>query len=176
MLGVALPSDPGSINWAYQSLASVSAQNLTETQMSNLMGTIASPTGGKNVNTLTSLAGNNVTRYGRVSSGEWIDNIRYTDFLASRIQERAYGVLLSNPKVPYTDSGIALITNEIYAQLEQGITVGALSDDPYPTVSAPRASAVSAANRANRLLEDVSFRATLAGGVNYVIIEGHLAL
>lgn len=176
MLGVALPSDPGSINWAYQTLASVSAQSLTETQMSNLMGTIASPTGGKNVNTLTTLAGNNTTRYGRVSSGEWIDNIRYTDFLAARIQERSYGVLLSNPKVPYTDAGIALIKNEILAQLELGIVVGALSDDPYPTCTVPRASSVSASNRANRLLEDVSFRATLAGGVNYVAIEGHLAL
>jgi len=176
MLGVALPSDPGSINWAYQDLASVSAQSLTETQMSNLMGTIASPTGGKNVNTLTTLAGVNTTRYGRVSSGEFIDNIRYTDFLAARIQERVYAVLLSNPKVPYTDSGIALVKNEVLAQLDQGVGVGALSGDPAPTCTVPRATDVSAANKQNRLLEDVSFRATLAGGVNYVAIDGHLAL
>lgn len=176
MLGVALPADPGSINWGYQELASVSAQDLTETQMSNLMGTIASPTGGKNVNTLTTLAGVNVTRYGRVSSGEWIDNIRYTDFLAARIQERVYGVLVSNPKVPYTDSGISLVKNEVLAQLDQGIAVGALSEDPLPTCTVPRAQDVSAGNKANRLLDDVVFRATLAGAVNYVAIEGHLSI
>jgi hypothetical protein len=176
MLGVALPADPGSLNWGFQDLASVSAQDLTESQMSTLMGTIASPTGGKNVNTLTALAGVNVTRYGRVSSGEWIDNIRYTDFLAARIQERVYGVLISNPKVPYTDSGIALVKNEILAQLDHGIGVGALSEDPPPTCTVPRASDVSAANKANRLLDDVTFRATLAGAVNYVAIDGHLAL
>jgi hypothetical protein len=144
--------------------------------MSTLMGTIGNPTGGKNVNTLTALAGVSVTRYGRVSSGEWIDNIRYTDFLAARIQERVYGVLISNPKVPYTDSGIALVKNEILAQLDHGIGVGALSEDPPPTCTVPRASAVSAANKANRLLDDVTFRATLAGAVNYVAIDGHLAL
>ena len=176
MLGVALPSDPGSINWGYQELASVSAQTMTETQMSYTMGTIASPTGGKNVNTLTTLAGVNTTRYGRVCSGEWIDNIRYSDFLAARIQERVYGVLLSNPKVPYTDGGINLIKNEILAQLEHGISVGALAADPAPTCSVPRAADVSASSKSNRLLSDVTFRATLAGAVNYIELVGQLAL
>jgi hypothetical protein len=176
MLGLALPSDPGSINWAYKELASVTAQSLTTTQMLNLMGSIGSPTGGKNVNTLTTLAGVNITRYGRVSSGEWIDNIRYSDFAAARIAERIYGVLISNPKVPITDAGISLVVNEIIGQLDQGIAVGALTDDPYPSVTAPRASEISAADRANRFLDAVTFRAQFAGAVNYVGIEGHIAL
>ena len=176
MLGVALPSDPGSINWAYKELASVSAQSLTIAQMSNLMGSIASPTGGKNVNTLTALAGVNITRYGRVSSGEWIDNIRYSDFLAARIQERVYGTLISTPKVPMTDAGISVVVNEIIGQLDHGIAVGALTDDPYPSVTAPRASEISAADRGNRFLDDITFRAVFAGAVNYVAIDGHIAL
>jgi hypothetical protein len=176
MLGVALPSDPGSINWAYQSLSSVSAQSLTTNQMSNLMGLIGNPTGGKNVNTLTALAGNNITRYGRVSSGEWIDNIRYSAFLASRIQERTFGIMVSNGKIAYTDAGLQMIRGEVIAQMDAGIVVGALASDPAPTCTVPLASTVSAANRANRLVDNITFRATLASAVNYVAISGELVI
>jgi len=176
MLGVALPSDPGSINWSYQTLASVSAQNLTTNQMSNLMGLIDNPTGGKNVNTLTTLAGVNITRYGRVSSGEWIDNIRYSDLLSARIQERVFGVLVANGKIAYTDAGLQAIRGEVLAQMDAGIAVGALASDPAPTCTVPLASTVSAADRANRLVDNITFRATLASAVNYVGISGELII
>lgn len=176
MMGVALPNDPGSITWAYQQLASVSSQSLTANEMSNMMATIASPTGGKGVNTLTTLAGVAVTRYGTASGGEYFDVMRYSDYLAARIQERVYTVLASSPKIPYTDAGIQSVRSEILAQMEAGIPIGAVASDPPPTCEVPRAQDVSAADKSTRTLNNVTFRLTLASAVHFIGIEGQLTL
>ena len=82
--------------WAYQQLPSVTAQTLTTTERTNLEA--------KNVNFLSTLAGVNITRYGIACGGDYIDIMRGTDWLAARIQERVYTLLLNNDKLPYTKS------------------------------------------------------------------------
>lgn len=168
MAGRALPEDAGSITWAYKQLSSVSAQTLTATERTNLEN--------KNVNFNTTLAGVNITRYGVACGGEYIDIMRGTDWLSARIQERVYTLLLNNDKLPYTDAGIQAVRGEILAQLAQGIPRNFIASDPEPTCTVPRASAVSAANKGVRLLSDVTFRATLAGAIHKVAIEGELNL
>jgi hypothetical protein len=44
MLGKALPYTPGSINWAYQQLAGVQAQDLTDNELTNLQASVGSQT------------------------------------------------------------------------------------------------------------------------------------
>ncbi|MDH3598023.1 MAG: DUF3383 domain-containing protein [Candidatus Tectomicrobia bacterium] len=168
MLGRALPEDAGSITWAYKQLSGASSQSLTTTQQSNLEG--------KNVNFLTTLAGVAVTRYGTSMTGEYMDIIRGTDWLAARIQERVYALLIQNDKLPFTDAGIQAVRGEILAQLQQGIARDFIAPDPEPTCTVPRASAVSAADKGSRTLNDVTFRATLAGAIHKVAIEGELNL
>ena len=168
MAGRALPEDAGSITWAFKQLSSVSTQTLTATERTNLEA--------KDVNFLTTLAGVNITRYGTASGGEYIDVMRGTDWLAARIQERVYILLLNNDKLPYTDAGIAAVRSEILAQLDQGIARDFIASDPAPTCTVPLASAVSAADKSSRTLNDVTFRATLAGAIHKVAIEGELNL
>jgi len=168
MLGRGLPEDAGSITWAYKELASTTAQTLTTSEMTNLEA--------KNVNFNTTLAGVNITRYGTASGGEYIDVMRGADWLAARIQERVYGVLLNNDKLPYTDAGIQAVRGEILAQLDAGIARDFIAADPAPTCTVPLAANVSAADKGNRFLDDVTFRATLAGAIHKVAIEGELNL
>lgn len=168
MAGRALPEDAGSITWAYKQLSSVSAQTLTTTERTNLEN--------KNVNFLSTLAGVNITRYGVASGGEYIDVMRGTDWLAARIQERVYTLLLNNDKLPYTDAGIQAVRAEILAQLAAGIARDFIAADPEPTCTVPRATAVSAADKSSRTLNNVTFRATLAGAIHKVAIEGELNL
>lgn len=168
MAGRALPEDAGSITWAYKTLASVSSQSLTSTQRTNLEN--------KNANFLSTLAGVAITRYGTSSQGEFMDIMRGTDWLAARIQERVYTLLVNNDKLPYTDAGIQAVRGEILAQLRQGIARDFIAAVPEPTCTVPLASAVSAADKGTRTLNDVTFRATLAGAVHKVAIEGELNL
>ena len=168
MLGRALPEDAGSITWAYKQLAGITSQNLTTTEQLNLEA--------KNVNFLTTLAGVAVTRYGTSSDGEYMDIIRGTDWLAARIQERVYALLIQNDKLPFTDAGIQAVRGEILAQLNQGISRNFIASDPEPTCTVPRASEVSVADKGTRTLNGVTFRATLAGAIHKVAIEGELTL
>ena len=174
MLGKALPSTPGSINWAYQQLAGVQAQDLTDSEIIELQASVGDPALGKDVNTVTSLNGISVTRYGTSAQGEFMDVYRYALYLEARLQEDVFAALVNNSKLPMSDAGINAIRGIVLARLEEGVTIGALLGSPEPTCAAPRASDISSANRANRLLSDVTFRAQLAQAVNFVAIEGEL--
>jgi hypothetical protein len=105
-----------------------------------------------------------------------MDVMRGADWLSARIAERIYGALISNDKIPYTDAGISVIKNEILAQLDAGVARDFLAPIPEPTCTVPRAADVSAALKGARSLEDVTFRAVLAGAVHKVAIEGQLTL
>jgi hypothetical protein len=174
MLGKALPYTPGSINWAYQQLAGVLAQDLTDNELDILQASVGDPTQGKDVNTVTSLNGISITRYGTSAQGEFMDVYRYALYLEARLQEDVYAALVNNSKLPMSDPGIQAIRGIVLARLEEGVTIGALLGSPEPTCTVPRASDISASDRANRLLSGVTFRAQLAQAVNFVAIEGEL--
>lgn len=169
-----LPEGAGTVNWAYQTVNSVDPDDFNATQLNNLIGSFS--TQGKRCNVYTRIAGINVTRFGTVGSGEFIDNIRGADRLAARIQERIFGVLANSDKVPYTDSGIQRIRAEVLAQLQEEVSRGFLAAEPAPTCDVPLAATVSAADKSNRVLNNVIFRGTLAGAINKVSIEGELQL
>lgn len=167
-LGKALPPNPGTVTNAYKTLSSINVDSLTSSNLTVL--------DAKGANHYTRLAGVNITRYGIVSSGEYLDIIQGTDWLKARIQERIYGVLVNNGKVPYTTSGINLIRAEILAQLRIGVQRGFLAASPEPTCTVPAIGDVAAADKAQRLLQDVLFRATLAGAIHKVTVDGQLTL
>ena len=45
---------------------------------------------------------------GKTGGGEWIDVIRFRDWLQNDMQVRVVNLLIVNPKIPYTDNGIGL--------------------------------------------------------------------
>lgn len=168
--GKQLTTDPGSENWAYKTLAGISSYSLTSTERSNAES--------KRANHYEQVAGLNVTRYGTTSSASqgYIDIPRLIDWVQSRIQENVLSALANNQKIPYTNGGIALIKGVVSGVLEEGIANGAIALDPAYTVSAPDAADVSAADKANRLLPDVLFTATITGAVNKIQITGTLSV
>jgi hypothetical protein len=152
----------------------VLAQDLTDTQLNILQASVGSPTGGKDVNTVTQLNSISVTRYGTSMQGEFLDIYRYALYLEARLGEDVFTALVNNEKIPMSDAGIQAIRGVILARLQEGVTIGALLDDPEPTVTVPRASEISAGDRLARLLDNVTFRAQLAQAINFVSIAGQL--
>jgi len=172
-MGERFPADPGSSTWKFKTLAGVDFTELTATELNNL-GLTEVP--GNHVNHYTRIGGVSITREGWASSGRFIDVTRFVDWLHARIQERLYSILVNVEKIPFTDSGVALVQNAIEAQLKEGVAVGGLAADPAPVVTAPLVADVSTNDKALRLLPDITFTATLAGAVHKIQIAGTVSV
>ena len=166
---------PGSETWALKRLAGVVVDNLTETQFNVLKA--------KNVNTFERFRNLSLTQTGKVSAGEWIDVIRFRDWLAEEIKVNVLNVLVNNEKVPYTDAGIAIVEGAIRQSLRQGQVNGGIAPVEYDedgnknlgyTVTVPLASNITAQQKASRILTDVTFTARLSGAIHVVEIRGQL--
>lgn len=167
-MGYMLPTTPGIGNWALKTLNGVIADNLSATQIGNVVS--------KNGNIYVPMGGAGITLYGTCASGEYFDVTIFSDWLASTIQTNVFTVLTdpNNLKVPYTNQGIALIENQIAAALRQGqdnqgIVAGW-------TVFGPDVNDVPTADKKSRTLNGVGFTAELAGAINKVNIRGFLTV
>jgi hypothetical protein len=166
--GRVLPLEPGSETWKFKRLNGISYSNLTTTQSNNALA--------KKANTYEFVGGVGITANGTVAQGEYIDIVRGVDWLTARIQEFVFSVLVNNPKVPYTDAGIAVIQAEVMRALALGVSNDFLASDPAPLVTVPKAADVPPADKANRILRNVKFTATLAGAIHAVVIRGTVSV
>ncbi len=164
-----LPWAPGSSTFAFKTPRTVPVDSaVSSTQEGIILG--------KHANTFTEVAGFNITNPGKSAAGEYVDIAFGRDWLEARLKERVFGLLVSVRKVPYTDTGVDLVTSGVHAQLQDGVTSTFLAADPAPTVVAPKVKDVSTADRANRLLPDVSFSAHIAGAIQAVEIVGTISV
>ena len=176
-VGNRFPYDPGQApdaggTWAYKTLQGVPA--------SVMPGGASNAVINKNGNVYTIVSGAAITQYGKTAGGEWIDVIRFIDWLEAEIKARVFLLLINSQRVPFTDNGIGLIVAQITGALQDGVTAGGLApksaDEPGPKVLAPKALQVSTLDRANRNLPGVTFTARLAGAIHTVNISGTVSV
>lgn len=165
-LGRMLPYDPGEATWKFKTLNSVPVDRFTPNERDVIRA--------KGANWYQQIAGVNMMREGVMaeSATTFIDIIRGIDWLRQRMMERIFACLTTQPKVPYTNSGIATIESLVRAQLEQGIARGVIAPEPAYEVTVPDALECDPLDRANRYLRDVTFKARLAGAIHEVYITG----
>lgn len=165
--------EPGGETWANKVLSGLTADNLTETEYLAISG--------KNGNTFETFRNKSITQNGKVAGDEWIDVIRFRDWLQEEITVNVFNLLINSDKVPYTDAGIALVENQIRQALLLGQRRGGIAPTEYDkdnnenlgfTIEMPLAANIPANTKAQRLLEDVSFTARLAGAIHVVEITG----
>ena len=167
-MGSRFPTLPGSSTWKFKTLAGITTDNLTGGERSNLRN--------KSVNFYHRVAGVAITEEGVTPSGQFIDITRGIDWLQAEIQTNVFALLARLEKVPFTDSGADGVRNQILAALNQGIANQLLAADPAPTVTIPPVASINAVDKANRLLPDVEFTATLAGAIHKVVIRGKVTV
>lgn len=165
--GEDLPFDPGSQTWAYKAPAGISPDPLTTSEQNAVFA--------KNGNTYQRVAGANITRYGKVFSGEFIDIIRGVDWLEAEIQTAVYIELVNKRKIPFDDTGIQLIEGALAGALDRGVQRGVLQAGTV-VITVPAYADISANDKANRNLPDVKFTALLLGAIHTVQIKGTLTL
>lgn len=167
--------DPGTETWHLKDLTSIVPSVLSAAQKKELEE--------KHINTFRRYAGCNVTIGGYTLAGEWIDVIRFRDWLKAEMQMNVFNVLKTNRKVPYTDEGIGLIEGKMEETLLKGQTIGGIAQNGYDedrlvpgfTVIVPRATSLTEADRKSRRLPGCRFTARLAGAIHVAEIEGYLS-
>jgi hypothetical protein len=167
---------PGAETWALKGLASITASTLTATQRN----TVFTKGGNAFEQYQTSVSRTNP---GKVAAGEWIDVIRFRDWLKDTIQVNMVQMMINRDKVPYTDAGIQLCVNNLRKSLQEGQNVGGIAPDeldengetvPGFVITYPRSVDVSSSIKASRVLS-LGFTARLAGAIHVVEITGNLA-
>lgn len=174
LMVVCMAVNAGGETWAYKKLTGITADDFTTTELTEI------ETAG--LNAYVSCASTEITVTGKTVSGEWIDVIRFRDWLKNQIQTNVLNLLASNPKVPYTSAGIALVKSAIESALIKGQSQGGIAETEYTenetvygyTITMPKMANVLDDDKQNRRLTGCKFLAKLAGAIHLVDIKGTL--
>ncbi len=176
LLAQRLTADPGTDTWAYKTLAGVTVDSLTATEITALGTETAN---GNRLNYYIAIAGTNNTRFGICASGMYADIRRGIDALAAEIQIAVFQVLRTSPKLPFDPAGIAIVGGAVRAALARFTATSTqpaalLRGDPgyAPQVFLPDISTISSADRGNRYLDGVRFTAYAQNAIQVVAISG----
>lgn len=166
----------GGETWALKQLAGVKSSDWSATEQQVIYK--------KGGNTFELFAPQiHLTTPGKMVGGEWIDVVRFRDWLSDYIQTSLCTLMINRNKVPYTDGGIALIVNNLTSSLLEGQRVGGIAPDEIDAdgnnvkgfvITYPRSVEVSFQDKAARVL-NMSFAARLAGAIHLTNINGNLS-
>lgn len=166
-MGEGFPYEPGTSTWAYKTLNGVTPDTLLASQETALKG--------KNCNYYTTVGGVSITQEGKVASGEYIDIIIGTDWIEARLREAVYSALVNNRKIPYDDTGIAMIEGLVKGVLNEAASKGILQADSI-AVTVPKYADIPQADKLARKLPDVKFSALYQGAIHSVTINGTISV
>lgn len=167
--------ESGTETAAYKQLAGVQPSSLTATEMTNISD--------DSLNYFVTVGNKNITVGGVTRAGEWMDVIRFRDWLKNDMQVRVVNLFVTNSKIPFTDAGIALIQNQMLASLKAGQDVGGIAEEEFDedgnsipgyTTSVPTAASLSASEKASRKLSGLTFKARLSGAIHVADLNGSL--
>ena len=165
----------GSETAAYKTLIGVTPASLTQAEIDSLEDHC--------INYVSKVGSRTVTMLGKALGGEWLDVLRFRDWLKTAIQVAIAEVFISMPKVPFTDGGITLIHNALESVLKEGVESGGIAPTSYDangnevasySISVPRATDISAATMATRKLSGITWSAITSSAIHLVRLNGTL--
>ena len=167
--------EPGSETWHMKELSTFVPSALSTDQKKGLEA--------NNITSFLRYGGCNVSIGGKMLAGEWIDVIRFRDWLKNEIQINVFNVIKTNRKVPFTDPGIRLIQGAVRATLKKGQEVGGIAETEFDdndnpiygySITVPKSSDLTEAERKSRKLPKCKWTARLAGAIHVVEVSGFL--
>lgn len=179
--GLCFPQTIGSITWKWKRPTGVVASNFTLTQLNAIRAAKGQ--------TLSERSGIIYSDEGITTGGEYIDVVMSRDFVKARLGEALFALQVRNGKIPFDDSGAAMIEStmrEVFkSAAAQGIIARAVSEadkaksdegEYMYTVTIPQRSDVPANDRAARNWTGIKFSFTIAGAVHKVDIDGEITI
>lgn len=124
--------------------------------------------------------GYDVTSEGKLVNGEYIDILDAKDWIVTQIEYRTQQALITNDKVPYTNTGIDYLASICVDVLNEAYNNGMINttDDGLPDYSvnyAPR-SETKASDREQRRYVEGKFSFSLAGAIHEVEVNGTILI
>lgn len=126
-MGYAMGANTGTINsaytLAYKNLPGVTPDDLTENQVSYIVGTSTSE--GTNGNVYVNRQDSyNVLQQGRMADGTSFDEVVYLDMLKDHITLNVMDLLYQSPKIPQTNAGVTAIMGVINSACDEFVNIG----------------------------------------------------
>lgn len=162
MLGVV----PGSETWAHKTLDGVTADNLSSTEFSVLTG--------KRGLSYTAKRGIDLTDSGRAGSGRPFDITHGADNQKANVETAVLLVFANNGKVPFNNKGRNMIKAAIEGVLVADQTAQFI--EPGWFVDVPTIASISTADKAARLLKNITYSAVLTGAIESATVAGTLSV
>lgn len=168
--------DAGTENWKFKKFSNIVPSDINQNQYKAAID--------KSCNLYVEIGGTAITTEGVVSSGEYIDIMRGTDWQQNLIGTNLYFALNNPIKVPYTDAGVAILRSSVSSSLDQGVLRGFFAPfldadgvfhEAYEITTIPVAS-VPVNERAARKYNYISFVAYLSGAINNVKVTGSVTV
>lgn len=173
------PFYPTSVTWKFKrpqdGNASVSKlislPKLTEAERNTLLS--------NHVNFLTEEYKRQYVKDGTCLNGEFIDTILGGDWIAKRMRDLLYTIMLENPNINYGDDGFGFVATAVLQALAEAVDLNIIARDPESkqgiySVSIPRYADSTEEQRSNRVMPDITWEAQLAGAVHQVKTKGVL--
>lgn len=113
---------------------------------------------------------------GTVGSRAFIDEIHASDWIVARMREALLSTLANNPRVPFTNPGVAILCNTVRGVMNRAVAAGIVAADfgadetdvvPEFTIAVDRVENVPEAQRRNRIAPDIKVDFRYAGAIHY---------
>lgn len=170
-IGLAGSYYPAGVTYKFKQPSGVSAPVLTATELNTLMDA--------NVNIYTTEGKQTYIKHGVMADGEWIDAVLAADYIALRMTDELHRVLVSSPRIEYSDAGITLIGGAVLAALDAATALGLISRNPdtgkgkYNVILPKRADATQAQIDARRI-PDIVWEAERVSAIHGTTVRGVL--
>ena len=177
--GNVAPFYPTSVTWKFKrpqngnaEVASIiSLPQLTDGERDSLLE--------RHVNFLTEEYKRQYVKDGTCLNGEFIDVVLGGDWIAKRMRDLLYDLLLENANINYDDAGFGFIATAVLQALSEAVDHNIIARDAESkagvfTVVIPKYSESTEEQRRNRTMPDITWEALLSGAIHNVKVKGAL--
>lgn len=161
---VVLPRDPGSITWEFKEASGVPVDTLNSDQVRNLTA--------KNASRYVRIRSKNVMLGSKTAAGEWMDVVRFIDWLVDEVSVDVFDEISGSPKKAFTRGGISAVVGRVRNVGRRGQAIGGLDPDAEIVVVEPALADLVPSDIADRELKGITFNWRLAGAIHAVEIRG----
>jgi hypothetical protein len=174
-LAVAVVQRPGTYTLCHKTILGSSVDTITPTQAKNVHD--------KYCSTNEEIGEKNIIFDSKVGTGTYIDLIIWLDWLETQIKKNEYGLLVSVPKLSYTDGGISQIESVLDQVLKLEQAVGAITpfsqdDDKVQiggyNIIVPKLKDIPQVDISGRVLKNVKFTAWYNNSIHTMEINGFI--
>ena len=136
---------------------------------------------GHMANTYIDIGGRNFTVEGStLTANVFLDEIHTTDWIIARTEEEALGIMLNNPKIPFTDQGMQMLAGAVRTVMQQAVRAKLVAEDLDPVtgeyassvdIIVPSVFDVPESQRKARIAPAIECRFRASGAVHFTTVR-----